>query len=104
MAKNFGLVWLRDDFRFKKNLALAEATKNHDKVVVFFLYKKKKFDKQEAQKWWICESLKEFKKKLVDYNINLEIIATDSYKSFLRNYLKKKNFQFIGTEFMNQTI
>ena len=92
MAKNFGLVWLRDDFRFKKNLALAEATKNHDKVVVFFLYKKKKFDKQEAQKWWICESLKEFKKKLVNYNINLEIIATDSYKSFFEKLFKEKDF------------
>ena len=41
MAKNIGLVWLKDDFRLKKNLALIEATRNHKQVVVFYLYKKK---------------------------------------------------------------
>ena len=41
MVKNIGLVWLKDDFRLKKNLALAEATKNHDLVVAFYLFKKK---------------------------------------------------------------
>ena len=44
MTENIGLVWLKDDFRLKKNLALVEATKNHNLVVVFYLYKKKKFD------------------------------------------------------------
>ena len=92
MNKDIGLVWLKDDFRFKKNLALLEATKKHDKVVVFFLYKKRKIDDQEAQKWWVSESLKKFKKKLVNYNINLEIISTNSYKSFFENLFKKKNF------------
>ena len=42
MLKNLGIVWLKDDFRLKKNLALIEATKNHNQVVTFFLYKKKK--------------------------------------------------------------
>ena len=42
MGKNIGLFWLKDDFRIKKNLALFEATKNHDQVVAFYLYKKKK--------------------------------------------------------------
>ena len=41
MVKNIGLVWLKDDFRIKKNFALINATKNHDLVVAFFLYKKK---------------------------------------------------------------
>ena len=50
MGKNIGLFWLKDDFRIKKNLALFEATKNHDQVVAFYLYKKQKFDHQEAQK------------------------------------------------------
>ena len=41
MVKNIGLVWLKDDFRIKKNLALSEATKKHKEVVAFYLYKKK---------------------------------------------------------------
>ena len=92
MTKNIGLVWVKDDFRLKKNLALIEATKNHNQVVAFFLYKKKKFDDQEAQKWWVCESLQEFKKKLINYNINLEVIAIDSYKSFFEKLFQKKEF------------
>ena len=49
MSKNIGLVWLKDDFRLNKNFALIEATKNHNQVVAFFLYKKDKFKNQEAQ-------------------------------------------------------
>ena len=92
MPKNIGLVWLKDDFRVNKNHALIEATKNHDSVVAFFLFKKVKFDNQEAQKWWVSKSLKEFKKTLKNYNINLEIIKTDSYKSFFEKLFIKKNF------------
>ena len=46
MSKKIGLFWLRDDFRITKNDGLAEATKNHDQVVVFYLYKKSIYDKQ----------------------------------------------------------
>ena len=92
MTKNIGLVWLKDDFRLKKNSALIEATKKHDKVVVFYLYKKKKFDQQEAQKWWVSKSLKEFKKKLNKININLEIIQTESYKFFFEKLFSKNNY------------
>ena len=92
MLRNIGLVWLRDDFRLKKNLALIEATKNHQQVVVFFLYKKKKFENQEAQNWWVRRSLEEFKKKLIYFNINLEIIKTETYKSFFDHLFLKKNF------------
>ena len=92
MLKNIGLVWIKDDFRIHKNLALIEATKNHDQVVAFFLYKKKKFENQEAQKWWISKSLKEFKSRLLGYNINFEVIKTESYKIFFEKLLKKKNF------------
>ena len=42
MHKNIGLFWLKDDFRLKKNPALTEATHRHDKVIAFYLYKKKK--------------------------------------------------------------
>ena len=41
MVKNIGLVWLKDDFRIKKNLALSEATRKHKEVVAFYLFKKK---------------------------------------------------------------
>ena len=40
MDKKIGLFWLRDDFRLNKNDGLIEATKNHQQVVVFYLYKK----------------------------------------------------------------
>ncbi len=92
MKKNIGLFWLKDDFRFKKNIALIEATKNHESVVVFYLFKKMKFKNQEAQKWWVYKSLKEFKIKLSKLNINLQIIKTDDYKSFFESLFKKKNF------------
>ena len=62
MDKKIGLFWLRDDFRFAKNDGLIEATTNHDQVVVFYLYKKKTFSDQEAQKWWLSKSLENFKK------------------------------------------
>ena len=91
MLKNLGIVWLKDDFRLKKNLALIEATKNHNQVVTFFLYKKKKFESQEAQKWWISKSLEEFKIKLLNYNVSLEIIPIESYKSFFEKLFSKKN-------------
>ena len=92
MVKNVGLVWLKDDFRLTKNSALIEATKKHDNVVAFFLYKQRKFESQEAQKWWIGKSLEEFKKKLAYYNISLEIIKVDSYKNFFEKIFLKKNF------------
>ena len=92
MRKNIGLVWLKDDFRIKKNLALIEATKNHDQVVAFFLYKKRKFENQEAQGWWVNKSLKEFKKRLFELNINLEVLKTESYKAFFQKLFCRKNF------------
>tara|TARA_Y100000591_G_scaffold331911_1_gene367323 strand:+ start:71 stop:1471 length:1401 start_codon:yes stop_codon:yes gene_type:complete len=92
MLKNIGLFWLKDDFRLKKNLALIEATEKHDKVVVFYLYKKQKFDNQESQRWWVGKSLEVFKKKLLEYNINLEIINVETYKYFFDKLFKKKNF------------
>ena len=91
MSKKIGLFWLRDDFRIIKNLGLYEATKNHDEVVVFYLYKKSMYQDQEAQKWWISKSLLNFKKKLNDFNINLQIIKTESYKTFFDKLFKVKN-------------
>ena len=92
MEKNIGLFWLKDDFRLKKNYALIEATKNHDFVVAFYLFKKQKFANQEAQRWWVSQSLQEFKNKLLKYNINLEIIKVDTYQSFFKQLLKETNF------------
>ena len=91
MSKKIGLFWLRDDFRITKNYALAEATKNHDQVVVFYLYKKSTYNNQEAQKWWLSKSLSNFQKKLNDYNINLEIIKTDSYRVFFDKVFIEKD-------------
>jgi len=92
MKKKLGFFWLRDDFRLSRNIALRKATKNHDHVLVFYLYKKVKFKNQEAQKWWINKSLSDLRKNLNNYNINLQIIETDSYKSFFDKLLKKEDF------------
>ena len=92
MDKKIGLFWLRDDFRFTKNGGLAEATRNHDQVVVFYLYKDESYKKQEAQKWWLSKSLLNFKNQLHNLNINLEIIQTSSFKIFFDNLIKNKDF------------
>ena len=67
---------------------LNEATKNHDQVVAFFLYKK--FDNQEVRSV-VSVSLKNFKKDLLNYIINLEIIEP-IYKAFFEKLFIKKNF------------
>ena len=56
MNKKIGLFWLRDDFRIARNDGLAEATYNHEKVVVFYLYKEQIYREQQAQKWWLPRS------------------------------------------------
>ena len=89
MDKKIGLFWLRDDFRFSKNNGLVEATTNHERVVVFYLYKEEIYKDQEAQKWWLSKSLLNFKKKLVKLNISLEIIETNSFKIFFDKLVKK---------------
>ena len=92
MEKKIGLFWLRDDFRIIKNDGLIEATRNHDRVVVFYLYKLDTYKDQEAQKWWLSESLLNFRKKLNDFNITLEILETNSFKFFFDKLIKKKDF------------
>ena len=57
MDKKIGLFWLRDDFRIIKNEGLIEATRNHDRVVAFYLYKNDIYNDQQAQKWWLSKSL-----------------------------------------------
>ena len=91
MNKKIGLFWLRDDFRITKNNGLIEATRNHDQVVVFYLYKKLIYKNQEAQKWWLSKSLFNFQKNLDNLNINLEIIETDSFKNFFDKLFRKKD-------------
>ena len=92
MPDKIGLFWLKDDFRVKKNLALIEASKNHKHVVAFYLFKKSKYDDQQAQKWWISKSLEEFKRKPNKFNINLQILLVENYKSFFEKLFSNKNF------------
>ena len=94
MKSNPAIVWLRQDFRILRNEALSFATNNHANVSVIYIFKKKKFDnKREAQKWWIYESLKNFKSDLEKYNVNLEIASLDTYQDFFEKY-SKKNLSF----------
>ena len=92
MDKKIGLFWLRDDFRLTKNYGLIEATRNHDQVIVFYLYKENLYKQQEAQKWWLSKSLFNFKKQLNNFNVNLEIIETNSFKIFFDKLFKRKDF------------
>ena len=65
------------------------------------IYNNNDFDnKREAQKWWVSKSLQEFKNKLSEYNISLEVIETETYKSFFEKLFKKKIILFsISTHF-----
>ena len=92
MKKNVGIVWLRDDLRILKNAALSYATQNHDCVCALYIFKKKDFNKRSAQLWWLYQSLKYFKEKLNQFNINLEIVEADSYKEIFDKIISKKNF------------
>ncbi len=92
MNKKIGLFWLRDDFRLVRNDGLAEATYNHDEVVVFYLYKDQTFKEQQAQKWWLNKSILNFQKKLNELNINLEIVETKSFKIFFDKLIQKNDF------------
>ena len=92
MDKKIGLFWLRDDFRISRNNGLVEASRNHDQVVAFFLYKKLTYKYKEAQKWWLSKSLSNFKQKLSGLNISLQTIETESFKLFFDELLEKQNF------------
>jgi len=92
MNKNIGIVWLRNDFRILKNDALSYASQNHEHVCALYIFKKKNFTKRSAQLWWLYHSLKNFKKKLNQLNINLEIVDSDSYNEIFKKIITKKNF------------
>jgi deoxyribodipyrimidine photo-lyase len=92
MVKKIGLFWLRNDFRLDKNIGLIEATINHDQVVVFYLYKADTYKDQEAQKWWLSKSLLNFRERLNNLNITLEIVETNSFKIFFDKLIKKNDF------------
>ena len=72
--KIIGVVWLREDFRTIKNDALIYASKNHEHICVIYIYKKKNFQDRSAQRWWLFQSLQNFKDKLDKLNITLEVI------------------------------
>ena len=55
MNKKIGLFWLRDDFRVLKNYGLIEATRSHDQVVVFYLYKKHNNESSHINCHIICK-------------------------------------------------
>ena len=92
MNNKIGIVWLRNDFRILKNDALVYAAQNHNHVCALFIFKKKDYNKRSAQLWWLYQSLKNFKKKLNQLNINLEIIEENSYIEIFEKIKSKKNF------------
>ena len=92
MNNKIGIVWLRNDFRILKNDALVYAAQNHNHVCALFIFKKKDYNKRSAQLWWLYHSLKNFKKKLNQLNINLEIVEENSYIEIFEKIKSKKNF------------
>ena len=92
MNESTGVVWLRNDFRILKNDALIYASKNHEHVCGLYVYKKEDFQNKSAQRWWLFRSLENFKKKLNQFNITLEIIEAESYNEVFEKIIKKKNF------------
>ena len=92
MNKSIGVVWIRDDFRVMKNEALIHASKNHENVCVFYIYKKNSFQNRSAQKWWLLRSFQNFKNKLDQLNIALEVVEAESYNEVFKKIIKKKNF------------
>ena len=97
MTKN-AITWIREDFRIEHNPSLSYATQNHDNVIALYIYNKKDYDnKREAQKWWLSQSLAEFKLELAKYKINLQILEGDELEVFSK--IKKigtKNLKIIG--------
>ena len=91
MNKNIGVVWLREDFRILKNDALIYASKNHEQVCAIYIYKKKDFDNRSAQRWWLFQSIENFKNKLGLINISLEVMEAKPYKEAFETIKKKKN-------------
>jgi deoxyribodipyrimidine photo-lyase len=92
MDKSIGVVWLREDFRILKNDALIFASKNHEQVCAIYIYKKKDLNNRSAQRWWLFESIKNFRNKLDKFNISLEVMEAESYKVAFEAIIKKKNF------------
>ena len=92
MNKHIGIFWLREDFRLLKNEALSYASQNHEQISVIYIYKKNDYIKREAQKWWLYESLKNFRKTLNKIKINLEIIESSSYEKIFNEIINKNNF------------
>ena len=90
--KKIGIFWMREDFRLIRNFALSAASKNHENIVVLYVYKENKFKDKNAQRWWIFNSLTNFRSELSKHNINLQIIKSDTYKSFFEKLLNKNDF------------
>ena len=85
-----GIFWVREDFRIERNPGLSYATQNHENIVALYIYNNDDFDnKREAQKWWVFKSLESYKKELLAYNINLEIVSGDELDIFSK--LNKKD-------------
>tara|TARA_B100001121_G_C18695399_1_gene624825 strand:+ start:3269 stop:4690 length:1422 start_codon:yes stop_codon:yes gene_type:complete len=87
---DIGIVWIREDFRIENNAALSYASQNNEIVIALYIYNNLDFDnKREAQKWWVSESLKNFKNELSKYKINLQILKGDEIEIFSK--IKEKD-------------
>ena len=62
-----GLVWLRRDYRLKDNIALNEAIKNCEKIIICFIYDEhilNKLDPNDQRVTFIMECIREVNHEL----------------------------------------
>ena len=60
--------------------------------MAIYIFKKNLFKNREAQGWWICKSLENYKSDLKKFNINLQILPANDYTSVFNSLFKKNNF------------
>ena len=89
------VVWLKDDFRTINNPAISSLInekKSAKKVI--YIFDKDKYQKQEAQRWWLAKSLEVFQEKLQELNITLDIISGNAEK-IIKNLVNNKKIDKI---------
>ena len=84
------LLWFRNDLRLHDNPALYHACKNHEKVILIYIFEEnKKNILGTAKSWWLHHSLNALNKNLLKKNAKLIINkgnSLDVILELIQNY------------------